>query len=201
MTEDSFERSDSTDTIPDAVAGAFARHEAFTATGEGDGSAGTEGSFALESTAFDVRATASAVASERAGRFRLVVTVPTLSACVTDPSAVADVVEDGWFETLERRLGDAYDVAKTSVEGEPTLDRGAESVRVAFAFEPWQADTGVSDAKALAEYVEGTFLQGLIPGYEYVGVAAELQAAATQTTSDGDRDGSDDAPSRGGTPL
>jgi len=171
---------------PDAVAAAFERHDAF---------APTDGAFALDSTAFDVTATATEIDGPKAGRFAVTVPVPTLSATVADDDDVAPVVEDGWFDTFERRLEDAFDVAKTSDGEDPVLDRGPDEVRVELTYEAFEADQGVSDAKALAEYVEGTWLQGLIPGYDYVGVAADLRAAASQNTVG--EDGND----RSGTPL
>jgi hypothetical protein len=170
--------------VPADVVDAFERHDAFDAV--------DDDRFALDTTAFDVLATASATDDERAGSFTVTMAVPTLSASVADADDVADVVEDGWFETFERRMADAYDVAKTSDGTEPSLDRGVHEVDVELTYESWTARDGVADAKALAEYVEGTFLQGLVPGYDYVGVAADLRSAATQNAQgaeSGDRSG------------
>jgi hypothetical protein len=171
---------------PEAVATAFERHDAF---------APSDGAFALDTTAFDVTATATETDGPKPGRFTVTVPVPTLSATVADHDDVAPVVEDGWFDTFERRLEDAFDVAQTGDGDDPVLHRDPETVRVELSYESWDADQGVSDAKALAEYVEGTWLQGLIPGYDYVGAAADLRAAASQNTVG--EDGTD----RSGTPL
>jgi|AntRauTorcE11898_2_1112593.scaffolds.fasta_scaffold11888_3 hypothetical protein len=171
---------------PDAVAAAFDRHDAFAPAADG---------YALDSTAFDVTATATATDGPKAGRFTVTVIVPTLSATVADPDDVATVVEDGWFDTFERRLEDAFDVAKTSDGDEPVLDRSPDEVRVELTYDAWDTDRGVSDAKALAEYVEGTWVQGLVPGYDYVGAAADLRAAASRNA------GGDDGDGRSGTPL
>jgi len=175
------------DDVPSAVAGAFERHDAF----ERDGDA-----FALETTAFDVAATAAEAASdETAGTFKVRTAVPTLSATVADPDDVAPVVEDGWLETFERRLEDAFDVAKAAEDGASQVVHEGDRVHVELEYESASAHAGVSDAKALAEYVEGTFLQGLVPGYDYVGVAADLRSAASQNAGTG---GDSD---RSGTPL
>jgi hypothetical protein len=177
--------------VPGDVAGAFDRHDAF----ERDGDA-----YHLDSTAFDVTATAAATADEKAGTFTVTVPVPTLSASVADPDDVAQVVEDGWFETFERRLEDAFDVAKTSYGDDPVLDRDPDVVTVTLSYESWSAREGVEDAKVLAEYVEGTFVQGLIPGYDYVGAAATLRSNATQNAGGSDGDDASGA-DRSGTPL
>jgi hypothetical protein len=172
---------------PSDVASAFERHDAFAPT--------DDDRYALDSTAFDVTVTATEPDSEKAGAFVVTVPVPTLSATVDDPADVAPVVEDGWFETFERRLEDAFDVARTSYGDPPVVDRGPETVRVELAYESWDAAEGVADAKALAEYVEGTWVQGLVPGYDYVGVAADLRSQASQNTA------GDDGGDRSGTPL
>jgi len=80
--------------VPADVVDAFERHDAFDAV--------DDDRFALDTTAFDVLATASATDDERAGSFTVTMAVPTLSASVADADDVADVVEDGWFETFER---------------------------------------------------------------------------------------------------
>jgi len=175
------------DDVPSAVAGAFERHDAFERDGDG---------FALETTAFDVTATATDAGSdESAGTFTVRTAVPALSATVADADDVAPVVEDGWLETFERRLEDAFDVTKAAEDGTTRAVREGDRVHVDLEYEAASAHAGVSDAKALAEYVEGTFVQGLVPGYDYVGVAAELRSAASQNAgADGDGD-------RSGTPL
>jgi hypothetical protein len=195
--------------MPAAVRRAFERHDAFERV-DGDTFEHVDGDeFALESTAFDVAVTAAPAPAEgRAGVFSVSLSVPTLSASVADPSDVAPVVEDGWFETFERRLEDAFDVAKTSDGEPPVLERGDDEIEVTLRFESWDAADGVADAKALAEYVEGTFVQGLIPGYDYVGAAADLRGEAAANAGSGadaaGGDAGDDADSesdRSGTPL
>lgn len=177
--------------MPVDVRSAFERHDAFEPLDEDQ--------FALETTAFDVAVTATPADDGRAGAFEVSMPVPTLSASVADPGDVAPVVEDGWFETFERRLADAFDVAKTSDGEDPVLERGDDVVAVTLRFASRDAGDGVADAKALAEYVEGTFVQGLIPGYDYVGAAAELRGAAAANAGSGDDSDSDS--DRTGTPL
>jgi hypothetical protein len=94
----------------------------------------------------------------------LISSVPTLNATVTgDP--VAPVVEEGWFETLERRLEDAPSVTDGDV-GEPMVTREETTIRVETPLRSGPIDAP-ADAIAVANYVEGTWIQGIIPGYEY----------------------------------
>ncbi|SIR77145.1 DUF5813 family protein [Natronorubrum thiooxidans] len=152
--------------LPAAVERALEAHDAFVAVDETAG-------YDLTTTVFETTITADDADGKRDGRFRVTVTLPTLDTAVAG-EAVASVVEDGWFETLERRLEDVFTVAQTSTHDEPTIDRDTEAVTVTLEYVAWNATEGVADAKALIEYVEGTFAQGIVPGYEYRGEAATL---------------------------
>lgn len=165
--------------LPAPVERELEAHDAFAPTDDG---------YDLTTTVFDATATATGADGKRDGRFRVTVTLPTLDAAVAG-EAVAPVVEDGWFETLERRLEDAFTVAHTDTHEPPTVDRSASEVTVTLEYVAWDAGEGVDDAKALVEYVEGTFAQGIIPGYEYRGAAATLLESAQergQQAADGD---------------
>ncbi|WP_254862314.1 DUF5813 family protein [Halovivax gelatinilyticus] len=155
--------------MADAVERALDTHDAFEPGADG---------YVLETTVFDVSVTATAAEGERDGAFEVTVVVPTLSAAAVDH--VAEIVETDWAETFERHVQDAFTVARTSTHDEPVVERTDDSLRVKLAFTAWDATEGVSDAKALAEYVEGTYAQGLIPGYEYRGPARSLQTNAQQ---------------------
>ncbi|AGB36316.1 DUF5813 family protein [Natronococcus occultus] len=150
--------------LPRSVERELEDHDAF---------AERENGYELTTTVFETTVTATDADGKRDGRFRVVVSLPGLDAAVADET-VAPVVEDGWFETLERRLADTFTVAHTSTHEEPTVERDGETVRVTLEYVAWDAGEGVADAKALIEYVEGTYAQGLIPGYEYRGPAATL---------------------------
>ncbi|MDZ7731342.1 MAG: DUF5813 family protein [Natrialbaceae archaeon] len=83
------------------------------------------------------------------------------------------VVATDWRETLERRLSDVFTVTTAATDGELSVEPADATVVITLSY---TADPvgGVADAKALAEYVEGTYVQGLIPGYDYRGVAGDL---------------------------
>ncbi|WP_455448778.1 DUF5813 family protein [Natrinema thermotolerans] len=168
--------------LPDPVATALESHDAFTARGD---------TYDLETTVFETTVTADDAEGKRDGRFSITVVLPTLDAAVAG-EVVADPVEDGWFETLERRLADVFTVAHTSTHEEPAVERDADEVRVRLEYTAWDAAEGVDDAKALIEFVEGTFAQGIIPGYDYRGEAATLLENAQnrgQQAADGDGSG------------
>ena len=115
------------------------------------------------------------------GAVEVLVTVrPPMLDSVVEGETVAPVVEDGWFETLELRLADAHTVATTEEAAEPAVERDDEHAEVVVAFRPADPDRAVEDARAVVEYVEGTWMQGVIPGYEYGEPAKGMIERATQ---------------------
>lgn len=121
--------------------------------------------FVATSTPFE-----ATVQLKRAGsgvRYVVEMALPTLDAVVADES-VATVVQAGWFETLERRLED-LDGALRNEPSPPSvvLDEGSSTVTVEVSFESDRPDVGADDAAALVGYVEGTYVEGVIPGYTY----------------------------------
>ena len=172
-----------TDTIPERAERAFSGHDAFERDGDG---------FRVTTTRFDGYVTA-AETDDWALAYRLVVRTPMLSAAVD--GEVGDAVEDGWFDTFERRLADAPSVTRADVELDAvtlTEDEAEGEAVAEFAFEFGNADHAPDVAKAFAEYVEGTYVEGVVPGYDYEGVVADLMGKAASQGGDG---------SRGGTPL
>lgn len=170
MTDDTSERdaSDASPT-PEAVADAFRAHDAFTA---GDGR------FATETTVTEATATAAPTEGDRAGSFSVTVTAPTIGVAAADEVGAA--VVDGWYETFALRLEDAFDVARTSDYDTPSVERGGGVVTATFEYRSWRASNGVADAKALVDYVEGTYAQGIIPGYDYEDPVASLVEQAAE---------------------
>ncbi len=169
--------------LPTAVERALEEHEAFEPSDDG---------YALTTTVFDVTVTAEPAEGQRDGQFCVTVAVPSLSTVVVG-EGVAPIVETDWAETFERRVEDAFTVARTDTHEDPIVDRTGETIRVTLAYTTWDAAEGVADAKALAEFVEGTYAQGLIPGYEYRGAAATLRSNAQSRGQQ--------AANGGGTPL
>lgn len=172
-----------TDTLPERAVRSFEAHDAFERDGEW---------FTLTTTAFDARVTA-AETDEWALRYTLEVRAPTLQAATADD--VGDSVAAGWFETYDRRLEDAPMAVRHDVElaKRRVFEEAGDAVAV-FVFEWGNADQAPAIAKALAEYVEGTYVEGIVPGYEYEPPVADLLADAR-------RSGGDDAGAGGPMPL
>lgn len=165
--------------FPDSVERAFGHHDAF----ERDGDA-----YVVQTTAFEGRVTA-VDGPKYYSAYTVTVRVPTLPAATADE--VGDAVTDGWFETLERRLEDAPQATRADVElGTFDVERDGEDVYVTYGFEWGDADRAADIAKTFVEYVEGTYVEGVIPGYEYVSPVEDLIDTASQEGGGG-----------GGTPL
>ena len=142
---------------------ALERHGAFEREGE---------AFTTTTSAVDARVRVEAVGAGVV--FRITARVPTIDAVVAGET-VATVVQEGWFETFERRLEDVGGATRADPAAPTaTLDEGAEEVVVEAAIEPRRPEGGADDAKAIVDYVEGTFVEGLIPGYTYREPAAGL---------------------------
>jgi len=145
---------------------AFRRHDSFERT--------EEASYEHVTTAFDAAVTP--VAADGAVRFELTMTVPTLDA-VTDDD-VAPVVEDGWYETFALRVEDVGGVTATGRDLSPSVSRDGDAVVVEMAFDDLDANRGVDDAHALVNFVEGTYVQGIVPGSDYRAPVTEILSRA-----------------------
>lgn len=167
------------DATPERFARAFTAHDAY----ERDGDA-----FVLTTVAFDARVTAVET-DDWALAYTVTVRAPMLSAAVTaDSEPVGPAVEQGWFETYERRLEDAPKATRTALELDAYEVTEVDGEAVArFEFTHGNADTAPDVAKAISEYAEGTYVEGVVPGYEYEGVVADLVGRARDTGGDGER--------------
>ena len=134
------------------TAAAFATHEAFARV--------EDERFAFEDGDFE------ATVDVGAGRLR--VEVPTLAAAV-EGDAVGDAVADGWYRTLERRLEHVEGITRGPDPDPPEVVRGVETVTVELDLDPTleEGDAPAEDAAALARFVEGTWFEGVVPGYDY----------------------------------
>jgi hypothetical protein len=168
-----------TEETPPAAAQAFEDHEAFERAEDG---------FRVTTTAFDATVTASDADGPRL-RYTVTVSTPMLRAATGDD--VGDAVEDGWFDTFERRLADAPQATRATVDlDEVTLSEEGDRAVARLAFTLGSPDQAADVAKTFVEYVEGTYVEGVVPGYDYEPPVADLLAEASQ--GDGER---------GGTPL
>ncbi|GAB7095616.1 DUF5813 family protein [Halolamina litorea] len=158
--------------LPDRARRAFRDHDAF------DGHESDR--FVATATPFEGVVDAE---SADGGRIRFVVTVrvPMLDEVTEDD--VAPVVEEGWYETLERRLGNiGGGVLAGGHDPEPAVETvthdGTRVAEVTTAFDEIDPRRGVNDAAAFIDFVEGTYVQGVIPGYDYTDPVAGIMAEA-----------------------
>lgn len=161
--------------LPERAARAFRRHDAFEPEDATDGER-----FIAVSTPFDAVVDATPGEGGQIA-FTITVRVPMLDEVTEDK--VAPIVEEGWYETLDRRVqsigggvltGD-HDLTPAVTETTFAGDRVAE-VRASFAdIDPGR---GVDDAAAVVDFVEGTFVQGVIPGYDYTEPVTGILTAA-----------------------
>lgn len=162
---------------PDRIRRAFRDHSSFDSDPEPQ-------RFRYTATPFD--ATVEVSTSERrdsdepAVVFDLAVQVPMLDAVTAD--RVADVVEDGWYETFELRVADVGGVTRIERDVSPSVRRSIDDeTRVAVVeatLEDRNVRRGLDDVGAIADYVEGTYVQGIIPGYEYEPPVADIISEA-----------------------
>jgi len=171
--------------VPGRVRRAFGDHGSFEpADTDGPGSDGTGDDTTVwtsETTAFDGEVAVFAAGDGRL-RFAVTVRVPSLSAVTAGD--VADVVETGWFETFERRVIDVGGVTRGDHEFDPDVDRGTDEIVVHFDLTDSNERRGVNDAGALIDFVEGTYVQGVIPGYEYTEPVSDLISSARRQGGD-----------------
>lgn len=121
--------------------------------------------FDVSSTPFD--ATMTLESTETAVRYELEMELPTLNAVVAGET-VADVVLDGWFDTFDRRLEDLDGALRAEAPTpQVVLDEATDTVTVMASFESAHPAHGAEDAAALVGFIEGTYMEGLIPGYTY----------------------------------
>jgi hypothetical protein len=171
-----------TESMPPDVATAFDGHDAYEATDTG---------YAITTTVFEGIVTVSEADAEWALTYTLAVAVPTLSTAVE--GSVGPAVAEGWLDTFERRLEDAPKATRASVDiDEFRVVPAGESVSVEYTFTLGTPAQAADIAKTFAEYVEGTYAEGIVPGYDYRGPAAQLIDSAQSGGADGER---------GGTPL
>lgn len=156
-------------TMPESVTAAFDAHEAYERDGD---------EYELTTTTFDGRVRASET-DGWATEYTVVVRTPMLSSVVD--GEVGPDLEAGWFDTLALRVEDAPGAVRDSVDLD-RLDVHEElgDAVVVFEFSRGSADRAPAIAKALAEYVEGVYMEGIVPGFDYGTPVDSMLAAASQ---------------------
>lgn len=163
--------------LPEPVERAFASHEAYEPA---DGA-----TFAVTTTTFEAVVAVRVI--DDTVTAAVTVWVPTLSAAAEEH--VADVVEEGWLDTFERRMEDAEQALSRGRSVEPSVRVDGEEVVVEATVEAGAPTPAADDARSLVEYVEGTYMEGVVPGYEYGEPVAGLRQRARRAGETGDADG------------
>ena len=152
------------------VGRAFRDHGSFERRGEE--------TFESVTTPFEATVEVASAGEGQVG-LRVRVRVPMLSHVVEDH--VADVVAEGWFETFELRVTDVGGITRGDHDLSPTVHRDGGKAIVEATLEDIDERRAVDDAGSLINFVEGTYAQGIIPGYEYTEPASQLIERARQT--------------------
>lgn len=160
--------------LPDRVRRAFDDHGSYEQV--------DETTYRSMGTAFDAVVEAEPAEDGRI-RFDVSVTVPMLGSVTEDE--MADVVEEGWYETFELRIGDVGGIARGDHEYEPSVRRSGSDIVVSASLSDIDESRGVDDVNAFITFVEGTYVQGLIPGYSYTGPVSNLLSNARQQDDSG----------------
>jgi hypothetical protein len=179
------------DDLPDRARRAFRQHDSLAeptddaAEVPSDDAAEvpTDDAVAVTSTPFD--ATISASDGEDGNlEFHVTVRVPVLSEVVEGD--VAEVVEDGWADTFRRRVENIGAVTEADRDLSPEVSRDGSELVAEATLRDLDHKRGTNDAVAVVDYVEGTYVQGVIPGYEYTEpVSGLLNRARAAGGSDG----------------
>ncbi|PNW33234.1 UNVERIFIED_CONTAM: hypothetical protein BEN50_18895, partial [Euhalothece sp. KZN 001] len=116
------------------------------------------GSFSLEVTVFTISVEPSSVDGQPA--FDLRVLVPPLGMVTEEP--IPSVVEDEWFRTFELRLADIAGATRGHRSLAVDTERGPAMIAVDITVADQNLDRALADITAVAEYIEGTYVEGLI---------------------------------------
>ncbi|RLM57053.1 hypothetical protein DVK02_04440 [Halobellus sp. Atlit-31R] len=146
-----------------------------------------EDRYTVTTTAFE--GTVTVDGADGAAVFAVTVRVPMLDA-VTEED-VAPVVEDGWFDTLALRLEDVGGAFRGDDDVDVDVRRDGEYAEFDVSLTDLDAGRAADDAVAAVEYVEGTYVEGIIPGYDYTAPVTHLIQRAASTGGG----------TKGGTPL
>ena len=168
------EREDMIEDVPETARRAFENHGSVVQTAE---------RFEITTTVFDGFVTASEGPKWK-HTYTVSVYVPTLDAAATE--VIGPAVLDGWRDTFERRLEDAPKATRASVElVDFDVELIDEELQITYSFEWGNERKATEIAKTFVEYVEGTYVEGLIPGYEYEEPVSDLITEASDTGQSG----------------
>lgn len=162
--------------LPAEVAAAFDNHDSLTTR---------KGSGVVTTTAFEGTVTADTRDGPTA--YTVTVEVPTIESATS--GEVGDAVAADWLRTLRRRLEDAPTATRAAVDLDSfEVGTHEDTVHIEYSFSYTSPARAANIATAFVEFVEGTYVEGIVPGYEYESPVADLLSQASQGE-------------KGGTPL
>lgn len=133
--------------------------------------------YQVTTSAFD--STVITTQQDESFQFTVAISVPHIRVATVEE--VGPTVATDWFETFERRLEEAPNATRKTVElDEFDVTETSSSAEIVYRFSRVSPTSGLDIAKTLTEFVEGTYVEGVIPGYEYTGAVADLLGAASQ---------------------
>lgn len=136
------------------------------------------GGFTVTTTVFDAHVTVEE------SIYTVTIRVPTINSASADE--IGPAVATDWRRTLERRLRDAPQATRSQVDlDEYGVEYENGTARIEYRFSWDDPSQAVQIAKTFVEYVEGTYVEGVIPGYEYEPPVSDLLADATQSGDSG----------------
>jgi len=153
--------------LPAEVAAAFDNHDSLTTR---------DGSGVVTTTAFD--GTVTADTGEATTAYTVTVVVPTIESATS--GEVGDAVAADWVRTLRRRLEDAPTATRAAVDLDSfEVETRDDTVHVEYGFSYTSPARAARIATAFVEFVEGTYVEGIVPGYEYESPVADLLSQAS----------------------
>ena len=122
--------------------------------------------YVVQSTPFEITVTFSVETGDSI-EYLVEATVPSLDAVIVEES-ISDSLLEGWAEPFERRLRDVEQAWSSMSDVIVECDWDRDEFIASFRFSRVSdAPAPTDDIVALVGYLEGTYLQGIIPGYEY----------------------------------
>jgi hypothetical protein len=129
-----------------------------------------EGLFTSKTTVFDAKLEINII--EKGIEFRVEMEVPTIDSIVLEE--VEPIIKEGWLETFSLRLEDIGGAVQNKFDSVEIELKNEKKVVIIIEFSSESINRGIGDAKAIVDYIEGTYREGIIPGFKYDKMVADL---------------------------
>jgi len=129
-----------------------------------------EGLFTSKTTTFDAKFEVNII--ENGIKCRVEMEVPTIDSIVLEE--VESIVKEGWLETFSLRLEDIGGAVQNELDSVEIKLKNEKKVGIIIEFSSESISRGIGDSKAIVDYIEGTYREGIIPGFKYDKMVADL---------------------------